>query len=72
MAELFFVGKKRYNIPDNVRDKFLETYPDAQPGITLNVKNKTYKIPSSLQDSFMEKNPTATTPQKNLFVNPLN
>ena len=63
MAELFFVGKKRYNIPDNVRDKFLETYPDAQPGITLNVKNKTYKIPSSLQDSFMEKNPTATTPQ---------
>jgi len=63
MAELFFVGEKKYNIPDNVRDKFLETYPDAEPGITLNVENKTYKIPASLQDSFMEQNPTATTPQ---------
>lgn len=73
MAELFFVGKKKYNIPADVRDKFLQTYPDAVPGLTLSVEEKTYKIPSTLKDSFMQRYPNAISndqPQQVLPMQP--
>jgi len=73
MAELFFVGNKKYNIPADVRDKFLQTYPDAVPGLTLSVEEKTYKIPSTLKDSFMQRYPNATSndkPQQVLSMQP--
>ena len=73
MAELFFVGKRKYNIPADVRDKFLETYPDAVPGLTLSVEEKTYKIPSNLKESFMQRYPNAISndqPQQALPMQP--
>ena len=59
MSELFFVGNKKYNIPDEVKDDFLKTYPDAVSGINFRVNQKQYLIPSTLENDFINTYPNA-------------
>ncbi len=59
MSQKFFVGNKKYNIPDDVRDAFLKANPNAVPGIDYDVDGKKYSIPTSLKDSFIKRYPNA-------------
>ena len=59
MSELFFVGNKKYNIPNEVKDDFLKTYPDAVNGINFRVNQKQYSIPSTLENDFINTYPSA-------------
>ena len=59
MSQRFFVGNKKYDIPDDVRDAFLKDNPNAIPGIEYDVDGKKYSIPASIKDSFIQKYPNA-------------
>ena len=59
MSELFFVGNKKYNIPNEVKDDFLKTYPDAVNGINFRVNQKQYSIPPTLENDFLNTYPNA-------------
>lgn len=59
MSQRFFVGDKKYDIPDDVRDAFLKDNPNAIPGIEYDVDGKKYLIPTSIKDSFIQKYPNA-------------
>ena len=59
MSQRFFVGNKKYDIPDDVRDAFLKANPNAILGIDYDVDGKKYSIPTSLKDSFIQKYPNA-------------
>ncbi len=59
MSQRFFVGNKKYDIPDDVRDAFLKDNPNATPGIEYDVDGKKYSIPTSIKDSFIQKYPNA-------------
>ena len=59
MSQRFFVGDKKYDIPDDVRDAFLKDNPNAIPGIEYDVDGKKYLIPASIKDLFIQKYPNA-------------
>ena len=59
MPEIFYVGEQKYNIPDDLTDKFLSEQPDAVKGLNYVMDDKTYSIPPTLQEQFTQQNPNA-------------
>ena len=59
MPETFYIGEKKYTIPDNLIDSFLNEKPDAVKGFNYLVGDKSYTIPPSLQEQFAQQNPNA-------------
>ena len=61
MSQLFSVGEKKYNIPDERINDFLEKYPDAVKikSVKYRVGDKNYTIPQSIEGDFLRKNPNA-------------
>ena len=59
MPEIFYLGKKKYDIPDSLTSDFLGENPDAVKGINYTLEGKQYNIPENLQESFLQENPSA-------------
>ena len=59
MPDIFYLGEKKYGVPDSLVTDFLSKNPDAVRGIDYTLEGKNYNIPENLQQSFLEKNPSA-------------
>ena len=59
MPETFYVGEQRFDIPDELSDKFLSQKPDAVKGLNYVMDDKSYSIPPTLQEQFTQQNPNA-------------
>ncbi len=59
MSQLFYIGQKKYNIPDNLVSRFIEDYPDAEKAYRYKVGDKKYAIPESINDTFKSQYPDA-------------
>lgn len=64
MSQRFFIGKKQYDIPDDVKAEFLKDNPNAVAAINYNVDGKKYSIPTSLKNSFIQEYPNAVLDTK--------
>ena len=58
-STIFFVGEKKYDIPEGVVQQFKLDNPDAQPGLRYKVGEADYLIPQSVQEAFLNDNPDA-------------
>ena len=58
-STIFFVGEKKYDIPEGVVQQFKLDNPDAQPGLRYKVGEADYLIPQSIQEAFLNDNPDA-------------
>jgi len=59
MPQTYFVGDRKYNIPENVASQFLTDNPEAVKGIEYKLEDKSYLIPENITEKFLQDNPAA-------------
>ena len=59
MEQLFYLGGKRYKVPDKLVSRFVEDYPDAEKAKRYKIGDKKYTVPESIDSDFREQYPDA-------------